>query len=60
VSNKTAMLLTQEEWEDAAAFAQIYLASTAWYEYEGRDPGFIRLIDRRRKLAQRIVDAVHE
>lgn len=58
--DQTAMLLTQQEWTDLANMARLYRRSTAWVEREDVDnPKYVNL-NRRRQLAQRIIDAAED
>lgn len=62
---ETAMLLTQQEWEDVASFCETYLANTLWAIFEPQRSAYIRdfgqgavdMVDRKRRVAQHIVDA---
>lgn len=62
-SSQTAMLLTQAEWEDLAAICEEYLGATIWEADEdlrllyGANPDRLERVVRRRKLADKIIDA---
>lgn len=54
---QTAMLLTQQEWDDLEAMVTHYRDSTDWIRFAKETmPGF-RTIIRQRVLADRIIDA---
>ena len=52
--DQTAMLLTQQEWEDLSAMCQAFVLERSEADY---DPG---VYNRRRMLADRIIDAAED
>lgn len=64
MAHETAMLLTQEEWEDVAHMVAHYRMCTVWIEGTAqrreavrKSPENVADIERRRLVAQRIIDA---
>ncbi len=55
--DETAMLLTQEQWEDLAHMCQHYRLFTKWVESGTLSGDPEKEVARRRALAQRIIDA---
>lgn len=57
--DETAMLLTQQEWEDLSTMVDHYANLTEWVEGEPEDTPskHVQSLRRQRALAQRIVDA---
>lgn len=59
--SESALLLTEEQWDDAAVIAHSYLDSTSWVDgpsgraLEGDE--YVGQIRRRRALAKKIADA---
>lgn len=64
MSDETAMLLTQQEWSDLSVMMNHFKLATAWLEVERqrrvaeeRDLEHVQMLDRCRRLADRIIDA---
>lgn len=55
--SETAMLLTQQEWDDVAHMVRHYRMCTQWVEHDYRGLP-VDEITRRRLLAKKIIDAV--
>lgn len=54
----TALMLTQQEWDDLEAMVRDYRAGTEWFEALPLPPyGRGRIVQRRRALAERIIEA---
>jgi hypothetical protein len=64
MSDQSAMLLTDQEWEDLADIAARFLRATEWREERGPEPAERRevyvALDRRRDIARRVVEAARE
>lgn len=61
---EAALCLTQQEWDDLAHMVSHYRATTAWVldpaerrAYAVKESEHLEVMDRRRKLALRIMDA---
>lgn len=56
---QTALLLTQEEWDDLEEIAKGFQDSTRWVVGEAEGHGYIDIMRRRRALASRLIEANH-
>lgn len=54
---QSALLLTEQEWDDLAFMLKFYEAETRWIRYAKADTTGVDRITRRRALAQRIIEA---
>lgn len=65
--DETAMLLTRQEWIDLSTALRHFKLVTSWVEVEhprevakAKDPEHMEMLDRCRRLADRIIDAARD
>lgn len=54
---QTAMLLTEQEWNDLEYMVTHYRDETQWIRFAREDELLVKVIRRRHELAGRIIDA---
>lgn len=65
LESQSALLLTEEEWLDLAHIGKLYLTATEWTTSDSptrrkiteEDSGYMGRVDRKRQLAQKVIDA---